>query len=222
MKAGRPLGSQYVLGDELGRGSMGLVRKAYRLSDDHEFAVKILREDWADDDEIVRKLLQEKRLLAALDPPNIVKVYDLVIDDGRAGIVMELIGGGTLRRLIKAGPMSGEQVVELGRQLAQALRVAHDSSVVHGDIKPENVLVVTADPLMVKLSDFGIARLVDVTASTTNAGAGTPRYMAPEVATGDEVGRASDIYSLGVLLYEALSGRPPFTAASPIAVWRAH
>jgi len=113
-------------------------------------------------------------------------------------------------------------VVDLGRQLAVALDVAHAASVVHGDVKPENVLVAGADPLTVKLGDFGVARLVDATAARTSSRFGTPTYMAPELVTGDPVGQASDVYSLGVLLYEALAGRPPFVAERPIALWKAH
>jgi serine/threonine-protein kinase len=118
--------------------------------------------------------------------------------------------------------MPAGRVAELGRQLADALEAAHAASVVHGDVKPENVLVGVAEPLTVKLGDFGIARIVDATASKTSSQVGTPRYMAPERVTGDPVGPASDIYSLGALLYEALAGRPVFTAETPVALWRAH
>src|SRR5690349_3149052 len=109
MTTDRPLGSQYVLGSVLGSGSTGRVHAAHRRTDGAPVAIKVLRDDWSDDDEIVRRLLQEKRVLSGLDHPNIVKVYDLVIDDGRAGIVMELIRGGTLRSLFKTGPLPGEQ-----------------------------------------------------------------------------------------------------------------
>jgi hypothetical protein len=197
------------------------VYEARRLDDDKVLAVKLLRDDWADDDEMVARLLTEKRVLAGLDHPNIVKVHDLVIDDGRAGIVMERVGGGTLRPLIENGPMSPARVTDLGRQLALALDAAHADAVVHGDVKPENVLVASADPLTVKLSDFGIARIADAAATRTTSHRGTPNYMAPEVWNGDRVGPPSDVYSLGVLLYEALAGRLPFSGTQP-AVWKAH
>jgi serine/threonine-protein kinase len=222
MNTDRPLGSRYVLGSMLGRGSTGRVYAARRLEDNQELAVKVLREDWSDDDDVVRRLLRERRVLARLDHPNIIAVHDLVIDDGQAGIVMELVPGGTLRPLVRDGPMPADRVAALGRQLAQALAAAHAASVVHGDVKPENVLVAATDPLTVKLGDFGIARLLDATASSTSSRIGTPRYLSPELATGDPAGPAGDVYSLGVVLYEALAGRPPFTADSPVALWRAH
>ncbi len=223
MTADRPLGSRYVLGRQLGRGSTGRVYQGRRLADDKLYAVKVLRDDWSDDDEILQRLFQEKRLLDALSHPNVVEVADLVIDDGQAGIVMELVEGGSLRALMKSGPLTVEQTAALGRQIAAALEAAHDAAIVHGDVKPENVLVATAEPdLTVKLTDFGVARLVDATASKSVARVGTPSYMAPELITGDPVGRASDVYSLGVLLYEALAGRPPFGADNVQALWRAH
>jgi serine/threonine protein kinase len=223
MTADRPLGSRYVLGPLLGRGSTGRVHEARRLADDQRFAVKVLRDDWSDDDEILQRLFQEKRLLESLSHPNVVGVADLVIDDGQAGIVMELVEGGSLRLLMKPGPMPAGQVAGLGHQLAAALEAAHGAGIVHGDVKPENVLVAGTEPdLDVKLSDFGVSRLVDATTTKSVARVGTPSYMAPELITGKPVGRASDVYSLGVLLYEALAGRPPFTAENVQAVWHAH
>jgi serine/threonine protein kinase len=223
MAAERPLGSRYVLGALLGRGSTGRVYRGRRLADGAGFAVKVLRDDWSDDDEILQRLFQEKRLLEALSHPNVVTVADLVIDDGQAGIVMELVEGGSLRALMKAGPLTTTRVAALGHQIAEALEAAHDAAIVHGDVKPENVLVATTEPdLTVKLTDFGVARLVDATASKSVARVGTPSYMAPELITGEPVGRASDVYSLGVLLYEALAGRPPFAADNVQALWHAH
>jgi serine/threonine protein kinase len=223
MTADRPLGSRYVLGALLGRGSTGRVYEGRRLADDERFAVKVLRDDWSDDEEILQRLFQEKRLLEALSHPHVVKVADLVVDDGQAGIVMELVEGGSLRALMKSGPLTTGQAAALGHQIAAALEAAHDAAIVHGDVKPENVLVATAEPdLTVKLTDFGVARLVDATASKSVARVGTPSYMAPELITGEPVGRASDVYSLGVLLYEALAGRPPFVAENVQALWHAH
>jgi serine/threonine protein kinase len=223
MTADRPLGSRYVLGALLGRGSTGRVYQGRRLADDERFAVKVLRDDWSDDDEILQRLFQEKRLLEALSHPNVVEVSDLVVDDGQAGIVMELVEGGSLRDLMKPGPLTTAQVAALGHQVAAALEAAHAAAIVHGDVKPENVLVATTEPdLTVKLTDFGVARLVDATASKSVARVGTPSYMAPELITGGPVGRASDVYSLGVLLYEALAGRPPFVAENVQALWHAH
>jgi serine/threonine protein kinase, bacterial len=204
---------------------MGRVYKGTRIAGGESVAVKLLRDDLADDEEILPRFLQEKRLLASLDHPNIVKVFDLVVDDGNLGIVMELVTGGNLRPHVKRGPIGAENVVALGRQVASALSAAHAGGVIHGDVKPENILVAEPDaPLTVKLGDFGIARLFDSTVSRTSAMTpiGTPTYMAPELATGERVGPASDVYSLGVLLYEALTGRPPFTADSQFALAHAH
>jgi tRNA A-37 threonylcarbamoyl transferase component Bud32 len=223
MTADRPLGSRYVLGALLGRGSTGRVYEGRRLTDDERFAVKVLRDDWSDDDEILQRLFQERRLLEALSHPHVVKVADLVVDDGQAGIVMELVEGGSLRALMRSGPLTTGQAAAVGHQIAAALEAAHDAAIVHGDVKPENVLVAAAEPdLTVKLTDFGVARLVDATASKSVARVGTPSYMAPELITGAPVGRASDLYSLGVLLYEALAGRPPFAADNVQALWHAH
>jgi len=223
MTTGRPLGSQYVLGPLLGRGSMGQVFLATRRTDGALLAVKLLPDTWTDDDDAMQRLFRERRLLSTLDHPGVVKVFELVIEGRDAGIVMERVTGGDLRALMERGPMALADVVVLGRQLASALDAAHSSGVVHGDIKPENVLVDSAAPVLrVKLSDFGIARHLGPAATKSSFRGGTPRYLAPEKMTDEDVGTASDVYSLGVLLYEALTGRPPFTGRTPEAIYHAH
>lgn len=217
-----PLGSRYVLGPLLGRGTTGRVHEGWRLADGERFAVKVLRDGWTEDAGILHCLIQEKRALAALDHPHVVEVVDLVIDGEQAGIVLEYVGGGTLRPLLADGPLPAGWVAGLGRQLALALEAAHDASVVHGDVKPDNVLVASIDPPVVKLGDFGIARLLGAAEWQVAAHGGTPSYMAPELVTGDPAGPAGDVYALGVLLYQALAGRPPFPAETPAEAWRAH
>jgi serine/threonine protein kinase, bacterial len=220
--AGQRFGSQYVLGEQLGRGAMGRVVRARQVDGGPDVAVKLLRDDISADSALLSRFLTEKQVLESLHNPHVVRVLDLVVDGGRVGIVMELVEGGDLRRLL-TGPLPEEQVRMLGGQLAQGLAAAHDASVVHRDLKPENVLVVSGPPqLHVRLTDFGVSRLVGASATSVSALVGTPTYMAPECSDGSGVGPAADVYALGVLLYEAVGGRPPFTADSVMALLRAH
>ncbi|KPM50471.1 serine/threonine protein kinase [Frankia sp. R43] len=222
----RRLGSHYVLSERLGRGATGEVWRGEREADGTPVAVKILRAELADDDEVVDRFLRERRVLLAFDHPHLVKVRDLVAEGGTLAIVMDLVDGVDLRgHLRRHGPLEPAEAVRLTAEVLDALGAVHRQGVVHRDVKPENILVDTTDPGRPRamLTDFGIARLAHGPAMTRLTGLiGTPRYMAPELSDGTRATPSADLYSLGVVLYELLSGRPPFDAEHPIAMLRAH
>jgi hypothetical protein len=217
------LGSRYVLEERIGHGGMGEVWRG--AGPDGPVAIKILRSDLADDQEVVSRFVQERTILRSLSSPHIVSVRDLVIEGDRLAIVMELVTGTNLRtRLAADGNLSPADAVEIMVQVLDGLAVAHARGVVHRDLKPENVLVTVADPaVQAKIVDFGIARLVEGTRlSRTTGMIGTPHYLAPEIGSGHPATPASDVYAAGVVLYELLFGRVPFDQPTPVAVLQAH
>lgn len=227
MSAVRRLGSRYVLHAPLGRGASGEVWRGSREADGSAVAVKILRAELTDDDEVVERFLRERRVLLGFDHPHLVKVRDLVAEGDTLAIVMDLIEGTDLRRYLRAagGPLDPAAALALTDQVLDALATVHAQGVVHRDVKPENILVDATDPARPRamLTDFGIARLTYGAAMTRRTGLiGTPRYMAPELSGHTRATPAADLYSLGVVLYELLRGRPPFDAEHPIAMLRAH
>jgi eukaryotic-like serine/threonine-protein kinase len=216
----RVLGGRYRLGSVLGQGGMAVVYRAEDLTLGRTVAVKILRESLGTDPEFLERFRREARAAARLNHPNIIAVYDVGQDGPSNYIVMEYVEGNDLRDLIReAGPLPPDRVVDLGCQIAAALEYAHRSGLVHRDIKSQNVLV-TPDG-KVKVADFGIAVVLGE-GSITQAGVviGSVHYMAPEQAEGRPTTTASDVYSLGVVLYEMATGRLPFTAETPIAIAR--
>jgi serine/threonine-protein kinase len=203
-------GGRYVLERRLGSGGMATVMLARDTALDRPVAVKLLAEHLTGDRELRERFLREGRFAAQLSHPNVVAVYDTGEEDGRPYIVMECVDGRPLaEELERRGPLPAEEVVELGRQACAGLEHAHERGVVHRDIKPQNLLLRSDGTL--KVSDFGIARAGDGTATLTEAGTvlGTAAYIAPELVDGEPATRASDIYSLGAVLYELLTGRPP-------------
>ncbi|WP_239396177.1 serine/threonine-protein kinase, partial [Frankia sp. CiP3] len=198
----------YELGAQLGAGAFGLVLAGRHRELHRDVAIKILP---GGPDGTADKSRVEARLLAALDHPHIVQVYDAVATDDLHLIVMELLGGGTLTR--RRTGMSAETACAVGLAVAAALSCAHGRGVLHRDIKPDNILFDTAG--LLKVTDFGIAKIVEGSATTASAVIGTPRYMAPEQILGGRLSPATDLYALGVLLYELLSGTPPFDPALP-------
>lgn len=216
----KPLGSRYRLGDELGKGAMGRV---YAGSDQQgtAFAFKVLRDELVEDPELVARFLQERSILTGLRHPNLVGVHDLVVEGETVAIVMDLVGGGDLRaRLTAEKSLLPSEVVRIGAGVAAALAAVHRAGVVHRDVKPENVLM---DGTVPRLTDFGISRLV----SASDLGrrsllVGTPQYLAPELGKGADATPASDLYSLGILLYELCCGVTPFAGQSTFAVIRLH
>jgi len=220
----RPLiDGRYVPGDLLGGGGMAQVYLARDEVLGREVALKILRARYAHDEEFVERFKREAKSAAALNHPNIVQVYDQGhTDDGDHYIAMECVPGGTLAQRIKReGPLDPREAAGVASRVADALAVAHGRGIIHRDIKPQNVLLTASgEP---KVADFGIARAASAkTMTETSLILGTASYMSPEQVRGERVGLESDLYSLGVVLYEMLTGEPPYTADNPIATAMKH
>ncbi|MGH7658078.1 MAG: protein kinase domain-containing protein, partial [Gemmatimonadales bacterium] len=216
------LGSHYRIERELGRGGMGLVFLATDTTLDRPVAVKVIHPDLATRETVAQRFLAEARMIARLRHPNIVSVYSAGEATGIFYYVMDYVPGETLRdRLIREGRLSIEDAVRITAELAGALDAAAEAGLVHRDVKPENVLLDRRDGRAL-LVDFGVARVLvtDASAFVTGQGVavGTPTYMSPEQASGDEVDRRSDLYALGVVAYEMLAGHPPFRGSSSAAV----
>ena len=217
------LGDRYILLEVLGGGGMARVYLAHDNVLDREVALKVLREQYADDEGFVERFRREARNAASLNHPNIVQVYDQGRDDdGTYYIAMEYVPGGTLKdRLAKEEPLALGEAAGIASRVAEALEVAHGRGIVHRDIKPHNVLLSASGEA--KVADFGIARAASSkTMTETNLILGTAAYMSPEQVRGEPVGPASDLYSLGVVLFEMLTGRLPYEADDPIATAMKH
>jgi serine/threonine protein kinase len=220
---GRLMKGRYQVRKKLGAGGMGSVYLAEQVSIGRKVALKILHGAFATDEEFVRRFRHEARMAASLNHHNIVTVYDFDQgDDGSLFIAMEYVDGRSLSEIIKhEAPLDIGRAVRLGSQIAEGVGAAHRVGVIHRDIKPDNIMVVgVGEKEEVKLMDFGIARLRDTGAMTrlTRSGVlmGTPAYMAPEqIEGGGEVSERTDIYALGLVLYEMLSGGAPFKASTP-------
>jgi serine/threonine-protein kinase len=218
------LGSQYRLERELGRGGMGVVFRATDTALDRPVAIKVVHPELAAHSSIARRFLAEARTIARLRHPNVVAVHAAGTADGLLYYVMDEIAGESLRqRLARDGRLDPAEAGRITADLAQALDAAARAGVVHRDVKPENVLIESGSGRAM-LADFGIARAVagggGTGASSTGQGVavGTPNYMSPEQAAGEEIDGRSDLYALGVVAYEMLAGRPPFTGASRVVV----
>ena len=214
---------RYVLGEVLGSGGMAEVFLAHDEVLDRDVALKVLRSQYVRDEEFAERFRREARAAAGLSHPNIVQVYDRgQTEDGTLYIAMEFVPGGTLKeRLAEGGPLEPGAAAAAAAQIAGALGAAHERGVVHRDVKPQNVLVSASGDL--KVTDFGIARAASaVTISVTNAVFGTAGYLSPEQALGEPATPRSDLYSLGVVLYEMLTGELPFKADNPMALCMKH
>jgi eukaryotic-like serine/threonine-protein kinase len=219
---GTLLAGRYEVVRLLGWGGMAEVHLGVDRQLGREVALKVIRERFADDDRFVARFRREARAAAALSHPNVVAVHDVGTHQGGPFIVMEFVPGRTLAEIVRdGGPMPSERVAEIGEAVARALGAAHAAGIVHRDVKPGNVMV-TGDG-RVKVLDFGIARALRWTPLTeTPAVQGTAEYMAPEYVRGDGADPRSDLYSLGAVLYELLTGRPPFTGDSALQVAYKH
>jgi len=218
----RVLANRYELGDEIGRGGMARVYIALDRLLERTVAVKVLSTLDAHDDTAVERFRREAQAVARLNHPNIVAVYDWGEDDDTAFIVMEYVDGQTLREVLHdRGQLTPLEAATVGAEIADALAFAHRNGVVHRDVKPGNVLITPNGE--VKVTDFGIAR-ADSSDALTRTGSvmGTATYFSPEQAQGLHLDGRSDVYSLGVVLYEMVTGEPPFTAESPVSVAYKH
>jgi serine/threonine-protein kinase len=227
----RPVGSKYLLEEPLGRGATGTVwRGRVRGEEGEAVAVKVLKEELAGDPDVVMRFLRERSALVRLRHPHIVRVRDLVVEGDLLALVMDLIDGPDLHRYLREnGPFSPVGAALLTAAVADALAASHADGVVHRDLKPANVLLATtrgedgAERMHPMLTDFGIARLADSPGVTrTHEFVGTPAYVAPESAQGRTQTSAVDVYGAGILLYELLTGHPPFRGDSAIEVLHAH
>lgn len=214
MSAQAVAGGRYRLEQPLGRGGMASVFLARDVELDRSVAVKLLAESLAGDPSFEKRFVREARLAARLSHPNVVSVYDAGEDGGRPYIVMELVEGETLADLLaRRGRIPPDEARGLALQAAKGLAHAHEAGLVHRDVKPQNLIL--GDDGTLKIADFGIARAAEATA-LTQAGTvlGTAAYLSPEQALGQEVGPAADVYSLGAVLFELLTGRPPLELES--------
>ena len=209
--------SHYKIVDKIGEGGMGVVYKAQDTKLNRTVALKVPPLSVLQDKEKKARFLREAQTCAALDHPNITRIYEVDEFEGQDFISMEFVEGQTLAQTLTDGPLSVEQVVEIGLQVCSALSRAHEKNIIHRDIKPENIMMTRTGS--VKVMDFGIAKFLD-TATLTKEGEilGTVAYMSPQQAVGDEIDFRSDIFSVGTVLYELLTGKLPFTGEQPIAI----
>jgi serine/threonine-protein kinase len=217
------LGARYQLGEMIGTGGMADVYIAQDQRLSREVAVKILRSDLAKDPTFVSRFRKEAKAAAGLNHPGIVAVYDSG-EDPAPYIVMELVSGHTLRELIHGGErLQLDRALEIGAGILEALDYSHQRGIVHRDIKPANIMI--TDKGDVKVMDFGIARAMDdlgATLTSTWNVVGTAQYLSPEQALGEVADAPTDIYSTGCLLYELLTGRPPFSGETPVSIAYQH
>jgi serine/threonine protein kinase len=219
---GKELG-RYLIVESLGEGGMAAVYKGYDRRLDRDVAIKVILPGHVHDEMFTKRFEREARAVAQLTHTHIVGVHDYGTDQGISYLVMAYIPGGTMKDLL-GKPIPWQKAARKLAPIARALEYAHQKGIIHRDIKPANILVTQSGDLM--LTDFGIAKAVDSEEMTkltkTGTGIGTPAYMAPEQGMGDEIDHRADIYSLGIVFYEMITGRPPFRADTPIAVMMKH
>ena len=215
---GKRLDGRYEITELIGVGGMANVYKARDVIENRVVAVKILREEYLDNEEFLRRFKNESKAIAVLSHPNIVKVYDVSFSDRMQSIVMEYIDGITLKEYIEQqGALSWKEAVHFTVQILRALQHAHDKGIVHRDVKPQNIMLLSDGTI--KITDFGIARFSrSETKTLTDRAIGSVHYISPEQAQGETTDARTDIYSVGVMLFEMLTGRLPFEAENAISV----
>src|SRR5713101_7048531 len=213
--------SHYKILEKLGEGGMGIVYKAEDTRLHRPVALKFLPAEFTRDEAAKRRFIHEAQAASALDHPNIAVVHEVdETDDGRAFICMAYYQGGTLKERIEQGPLTIDESLNIASQIAEGLRRAHEVGIIHLDVKPANVLV--TEQGVVKIVDFGLAKLTgDPRSSKSGRMAGTAAYMSPEQVQGIRVDRRSDLFSLGVVLYEMLTGTRPFGGGHEAALFYA-
>jgi len=212
----------YRLEEELGRGAMGVVYLAVPESGGDAVALKLLKEELSENETFVRRFLREARVASEVEHRHLVRVLGAGEADGRHYLAVEFVTGGTLRRRLDAdGPLTVGQTARLARQVGTALDALHEAGLVHRDVKPENVMLDEDGRAL--LVDYGLAKGPAYTVLTRPGQVmGTPAYMAPELVNGQEATPATDLYALGCVLFECLSGRPPFTASNVFELLVSH
>ena len=231
------IAERYRVASAIATGTIGAVYEAEDLRRGNRVALKVLQPETANQPEIAARFEREAKTMTLLEHPNIVRLLDHGrLDDGKCFLVFELVRGISVRELLDSGIVEPKRALAIVRQVLEALQHSHDHGVVHRDVKPENIMLVDGgapdrDADLVKVLDFGVAKLVDDTLAVlgeqklTQAGCnvfGAPLYLAPEIALGRPADHRADLYSAGVVLFELLAGRPPFTAAEPLALLELH
>jgi serine/threonine protein kinase len=213
---------RYEVVDEIGKGSMGVVYRAYDPQINRHIALKLLRQDRVTSEELVQRFLKEAQAMGGLSHPNIATVYDTGRDHGTIFIAMEILRGKSLKDLMAEKTLNLNEIVHIGVQVAEALDFAHQKGIVHRDIKPSNIII---DPNgNAKITDFGIAHIEDPAGNQQTIPGqilGTPLYMSPEQVMSNPVDGRSDLYSLGVILYEMATGTTPFKGENLAAIFQA-
>ncbi|MBV4418734.1 Stk1 family PASTA domain-containing Ser/Thr kinase, partial [Clostridium tyrobutyricum] len=219
---GTTLGNRYEVLEKIGEGGMAIVYKGKDKLLNRNVAVKILKEEFSSDTEFVKKFKREATAAASLSNNHIVNIYDVGSDNDTNYIIMEYVSGKTLKQVIKEnGKLAPNKTVELSIQIVKALECAHKNNIIHRDIKPHNILV--TDEGTAKVTDFGIAKASNsVTITNSNRIMGSAHYFSPEQAKGSFVDFRTDIYSLGIVMYEMVTGRVPYDADSPVSVALKH
>ena len=222
LEIGEILGGRYEILKRIGSGGMADVYMAKDQKLNRNVAVKVLKREYVDDEKFLKKFQIEAQAVASLTHPNIVNIYDVGAENGVNYIVMELAGGITLKEYIKKkGYLSPQETVDVSIQIASAISHAHNHHIIHRDIKPQNILI--SEDGMIKVTDFGIAKAANTNTVTSTATAmGSVHYISPEQAKGRFCDEKSDIYSLGITMYEMITGKVPFDHENGVTIALMH